>query len=612
MFGDPPPAIGRFDLIGRIGEGAAGIVWKAHDRELDRTVAIKILRRAAVGEPTHAFEEARSMARAVHPGIAAVHDVGVWRGSPYLVMEYVDGVRLGAWVEAGRPSPAAVVRVLAEVAHGLAAAHRNGLVHRDVKPDNILVRPDGAAKLLDFGVASLSQVARSDQDETSGDDDPSTVAGGGTPRYMAPEQLAGIGVDARSDQYALALTLYEALTGTLPPRLERTGAHRTESQDRGPLPARTWAAIRRALSASPDQRFHDVDAFMAAARPGARWWLVASAAAVVVLVGSGLAMYVVQPRPCEVPGIVERLVAADLPASTWPTLQTTHPEPQAQRDRIERHLRDEGQAWARLVAETCGDPKAARCLDRAALARGERLRAMDEVEEAFAPSVPRRVLALHAPAHCLRSADEPSPLGDQAEADLGAIASAREHRQLGDTQRARTIIEGVLREEPLSDEVRSRALLELGVVQANLFENTSAEASLLEVIDLAKRTGRAVHAVESMLVLASLYEQDDREAEGRGLIAAASVLAHREQDRVRWEVLLHVVLAESRYASKDGDFERALEILEGVRAEVEAAGTSGSPRPIRARERQSGGGAPRFDRHPSPAGRSFAPRGRKR
>lgn len=212
----PAPArtVGRrYRLVERIGAGGMGEVWRADDTLLGRPVAVKALRpeRAADPEFLARFRaEARWAGRLHHPGVASVLDYGEDDGAPWLVLELVEGEALsGLLRREGRLSAARTVDVVAQAAAALQAAHAGGLVHRDVKPGNLLVRPDGAVKVTDFGVATTAE---------RGDGDPLTRTGTllGTVGYLSPEQAAGSPATAASDLYALGVVAYECLAGHRP------------------------------------------------------------------------------------------------------------------------------------------------------------------------------------------------------------------------------------------------------------------------------------------------------------------------------------------------------------------------------------------------------------
>jgi serine/threonine protein kinase/predicted ATPase len=207
----PPAAFGRYQVRRALGEGGFGAVYLGHDTQLDRPVAIKVLRagvasRQAEGEP--ALQEARRLARLRHPGIVAVHDVGMHEGQLYVVSDYLDGPDLGLWLTRNRPAWPEATRIAAAVAEALAHAHTRLVIHRDVKPGNIILTADVAPVLVDFGLA-LDEVH-------AGGGEKGTISG--TPWYMSPEQAAGTAhrIDGRTDIYSLGVVLYEMLTGRLP------------------------------------------------------------------------------------------------------------------------------------------------------------------------------------------------------------------------------------------------------------------------------------------------------------------------------------------------------------------------------------------------------------
>ncbi|MDP2308177.1 MAG: serine/threonine-protein kinase [Pseudomonadota bacterium] len=195
-----------FDLLEEIGRGGMGTVWRARHRGLDRVVAVKYLSDALAERPAFVarfVQEARLMARLQHPRIVAVYDVGEDEGLPYIVMEYVSGLALAAVLPL---SPARAIDIGIGVCEALAFAHTNGVVHRDVKPENILLDDAGQVKVADFGIARLL-------------DTPGTTRTGaliGTPAYLSPEALAGAPPDPRMDLYAVGAVLYQCVTGALP------------------------------------------------------------------------------------------------------------------------------------------------------------------------------------------------------------------------------------------------------------------------------------------------------------------------------------------------------------------------------------------------------------
>ena len=203
--------LGNYRLIEKLGAGGMGEVWRAEDRKLLRHVAIKILpaQLASDAEWKERFlREARTVAQLNHPNIATIYSIDEQDATLFIAMELIEGEPLSAMIARGPMLPADAVRVAAHVADGLAEAHEKGILHRDIKPDNILVSTK-VVKILDFGIAK----------QIGGTADPSLTQGGmvmGTPHYMSPEQALGRPVDARTDIFSLGTVLYEMLSGTKP------------------------------------------------------------------------------------------------------------------------------------------------------------------------------------------------------------------------------------------------------------------------------------------------------------------------------------------------------------------------------------------------------------
>lgn len=208
--------LGRYQLIGVLGQGAMGVVYEARDPHLDRLVAIKTIRMSALTpDQAAAYErrfltEARSAARLRHPAIVNVYDAGKDVDVTYLVMEKVHGINLKHCLNHGvKFSVAGAVRIVVDILSGLDHAHQQRVIHRDVKPENILMDAQGTVKLTDFGIAKMQDPGADNGTQVSG-------LSIGTPRYMSPEQIRGLDVDARSDLFSAGVLLYELLTGSLP------------------------------------------------------------------------------------------------------------------------------------------------------------------------------------------------------------------------------------------------------------------------------------------------------------------------------------------------------------------------------------------------------------
>jgi serine/threonine-protein kinase len=202
---------GRYEIQSVLGKGGMGIVYKAHDRELDDLVAIKTLRGEVLSADPSLLDrfkqEIRLARRITHPNVLRTHDLGESNGLRFLSMEFVKGLTLKHLLETGEILPTPVgLRIAKQVCAGLAAAHEVGVIHRDIKPQNIIIEPTGGLKIMDFGIARLTE----DRGMTA----TGTVIG--TPDYMSPEQARGLPLDYRSDIYSTGVVLYEVFTGSLP------------------------------------------------------------------------------------------------------------------------------------------------------------------------------------------------------------------------------------------------------------------------------------------------------------------------------------------------------------------------------------------------------------
>jgi len=227
--------VGRYRLLRLVGRGGVGEVWAAHDPKLHREVAIKILRGDTYADDVDAarlLREAQAIATLSHPNVVAMYDGGTANGQVFLAMELIDGETLAVWRDR-RPHPIEeVLRVFTLAGRGLAAAHRAGIVHRDFKPQNVMVARDGGVRVMDFGLAARVLDAGADQ--------PRLTRKGwvlGTPKYMSPEQLRGEPVGPRADLYGLGITVYEALTGRRPFPDAVSHADLVQRQLHQPMPA---------------------------------------------------------------------------------------------------------------------------------------------------------------------------------------------------------------------------------------------------------------------------------------------------------------------------------------------------------------------------------------
>ncbi len=289
--------LGRYLVVDTLGAGGMGVVYRGFDPDLHRQVALKLLRpRSATGSGsggarTRLMREAQAMAKLAHPNILTVYDVGTLGDQVYIAMELVDGATLEQWMRSRARSVDEILDAFEQAAAGLSAAHEAELIHRDFKPDNVLVDGDGRVRVMDFGLAAhlYEGTATSDVEaeneahlsRRSALDSRLTQTGAllGTPAYMSPEQFEGKKVDARSDQFSFAVALFEALYGARPfagrsvVELREAVVGGTlapvSSRDR-PVPVWLASILRRALSNDPAKRFDDLAELVAAIHLGRR------------------------------------------------------------------------------------------------------------------------------------------------------------------------------------------------------------------------------------------------------------------------------------------------------------------------------------------------------
>ncbi|MBE7450603.1 MAG: serine/threonine protein kinase [Kofleriaceae bacterium] len=266
--------LGRYRIDGMLGSGGMGLVLSGFDPELDRAVAIKVLRHADDELQARLLREAQAMARLRHANVVAVHDVGEVDGRVFVAMELVEGTTLRAWLAQARPWRAVIATFVA-AARGLAAAHAAGVVHRDFKPDNVLVGADGVVRVADFGLARASP-GEAASSPVGGDELTGAGQVMGTPAYMAPEQHDGETAGPAADQFAFGAALWEALCGARPflggtpdamALAKRAG--RLEAPARRP-PGWTLAILRRTLAPRPEARYPAMTAVIAALERGLR------------------------------------------------------------------------------------------------------------------------------------------------------------------------------------------------------------------------------------------------------------------------------------------------------------------------------------------------------
>jgi tetratricopeptide (TPR) repeat protein len=572
--------LGRFLVIEELGRGGMGVVVAAYDPELDRKVAIKVLRPDRIGAPgelgARLRREAQVMARLVHPNVVTVLEVGVDERSLeprlFVAMEYVEGTTLRGWLAARPRSLAEILRVFADAGRGLAAAHTAGIVHRDFKPDNVLVDRDGHPRVTDFGLARAFGEVAEGREPSAGTSSSELLTGNltethaivGTPSYMAPEQIDERDVGPAADQFAWFVALHEAVFGTRPfPETSlqrrfvaiRDGAIGQTASARK-VPSRLRAAIRRGLAFDPGARFPDMHAAVRAVVHSRRSRLtgslllslpVAAAAVVLALSPSRSTSIAACPDPDaelrgvwdrEVEGRVRQRYAAVLPAGDEPV------------ESIVTVLSERAQAWRVAMTEVCAERVPGEPMPPEVAVRADCLR--------------RRRVELDAFVQGLLRADEAGLRGAYgAWRELPDIETCeRPSRYLTEEH---VLVDPSLRPEidAVRDElVRAHAL---GVAGRPLEERDT----LLAAVERAREVGHPPVLAEALVALGRAHADLAERDEARASLAEALRLAvaHRHHD-----VAARALLATMREREQAGDHDEARRLADLALGHVEALG----------------------------------------
>ena len=561
-----PARVGRFVIEEVIGRGGMGVVFRAWDPELGRRVALKRVRGAG-GDPAAAerararlVREARALAQLAHPNVVAIHDVGVHDGDVYLAMEHVAGDTLQTWLDgAPRPSPADVQQALLAVGRGLAAAHAAGLVHRDVKPDNILVGRDGRVRLVDFGLvapagASSDAVAGEVAALAAGSPE-LTVTGAavGTPAFMSPEQRAGKVADAASDQWSFAVTACLALAGARPEL--RGGVVELPPG----LTAPVGAVLGRALALDPDARHRSMDALVRALEqsfaPRRRGRPLAVAAGFALVVAGATVAYAAWPaRRAAVACAAAELDAVWSPAVaevvTSRLRASEHPAALDVATRVTAALDRHAAGWTDARRELCRDDRGGRgrsderaargrCLDRARtrLAPIARVLPADALDRAAVDGALAAIAALEPPSGCddgaaLVVAESGAPTDAAAAARDARVIEAATLVSLGQNAEAATLAAAVVAEATAVGDARraARARFQEATAIAMNGRLAEAEVAVRDAIAWAARAGDDATVAHGWVGLLVLLGELGRLDEARALVPVAETAVARAGD----------------------------------------------------------------------------------
>jgi eukaryotic-like serine/threonine-protein kinase len=613
----PGTVVGRYVVEAIVGSGGMGVVFRARDSGLDRVVALKRLypeQVAAHGEG-RLLREARAMAQLSHPNVVSVYGVERWEGSAVLAMEFVEGRTLDQWLR-GSHEPAEGLRLMLEAGEGLRAAHDAGIIHRDFKPSNVLVGNDGRARVVDFGLARADPLAEEPLGSMPGEgsfsmaDDPQpeaaelrTEAGRimGTVAYMAPEQLLGMPADARSDQFAFCISLWEVLCGGRP--FQGHVYASLEAKLGGPppwpterrTPLRLVAAIRRGLSPQPERRWPSMAALLeqlhARRRPVRRLapWL-ALAAGLGLVASLALRREEATAPPCT--GAAENLVGVwgDDRRGTIQQALTEAGEVH-RRDtwpRVERRLDAWATAWITAHTEACeatsvrGEATEAELDERMACLRDARRQLHGVLATLAQPSAAERAVELVAglpdAARCLdvEVLDASGPpvtdpeLRARVDAHYESLIAVQTLLNSGRVREASVRLDALVEPARALDWAPGwiETLMLRALIARSLGDFAAAERDLVEAHALATSKGLPLHAVraaEKLIPVVGL--EQGRYDEAMTLAEAALALVRREPSTADHEAdvlreMAVVLYDRGKYAQSAELQRRVLELRE--------------------------------------------------
>jgi tetratricopeptide (TPR) repeat protein/predicted Ser/Thr protein kinase len=569
-----PVKIGRFTVLKRLGAGGMGVVYAAYDNELDRKIAIKLLR--GIDETgahiARLKREAQALAKLSHPNVVHVYEIGSFRKQVFVAMEFVEGVSLREWEPT--PGSSAVDEILEkfkEAGRGLAAAHAAGLIHRDFKPDNALVGNDGRVRVLDFGLArgldededapaaSLERSVDLFDSTDSSFRAPLTRTGAilGTPAYMAPEQHLGKRADARCDQYAFCVALFEKLYGQRPfagNNLRQLvmrvldGKVEEPSESRHAVPQWLRRVLERGMAVAPEQRWPDMNSLLVALDgPRQRRWWVAGVATVALVATIGTTYGLSRetgPGPCdggerELVGVWDDDVREQVHAAF---LETKAPYAENAWQGTALHLDTYADAWVEMHREVCEasvvrQEESPELFGRKMVCLGQRLTELEQLTEllveADADVVSLAVVASGSLARIASCADERSLIADVDDERLDELerllASANGRKALGKYDEGFEIAEQalVLARKIGTSHGEGRALLLLGDLQTKRRKIPEAKQHLREALRRADVAGDDATRVEALTQLMRVAYLEHDLDEGEALAADARAALDR-------------------------------------------------------------------------------------
>jgi eukaryotic-like serine/threonine-protein kinase len=584
----PGDEVGRYRIEEMIGQGGMGVVYAARDPELDRRVAVKLIRPGLAGYSdlvaARLSREARAMAQVAHPNVITVHDVGYARGRVFVAMELAAGPTLREWVRAEPRTWRQVLEVFRGAGEGLAAAHAARLVHRDFKPDNVLVS-SGRARVTDFGLARA--LAGHDARDGESDAGPSTGASHiaseepgsappltrtgatvGTPAYMAPEQHAQLPTDERSDQFGFCVALWEALYGERPfagetalELAEAVVSGRMRPPPRRPrLPAWLRRALVRGLSLPPEDRFPSMRALLDAIRPRRSRRLIVALAAALSIAGGVVAIALAGQDDGKAAGACNAAGEAKI-ASVWNDrrrgelrarlVEAGTPQAAARWQLVEASLDRYARGWRHMAADTC--------------AAGERGEGSAELRDLRAHCLDTRIADLQQLTGLLDTSDP--VVAENAIQSVAALPPI-ERCSAVEMVEARTPVPADPAERAKVDELRRELVRADALRLAGRYRESRA---LLEALRArAEAVGYRPLVADVLYYLGALEVSTGSASEGDATLRRAAHAAEAGRyDQLSADAWILLIETASQ---STGDLERAAEYAEHARAALDRLG----------------------------------------
>jgi tetratricopeptide (TPR) repeat protein len=572
--------LGRYDVGRKIGGGAMGVVYRGHDSALSRDVAIKLVRGDDSFLQAALVTEARALASFSHPHVLTILDVGSVGRDVYLVTELVDGSDLRKWLRVQTPTRLAVLDVLLDAGAGLAAAHEHGLVHRDVKPDNLLVGSDGRVRVADFGLAVSAATISTPTSGASTEVDTS-VRTAGTPAYMAPEQHRGV-VTAASDQFAFCVTAIEALGEVAPfegRSLEALYAAKLRPVARPRrIPRRWWRVLSRGLAVDPAARWPSMRALLDALTRARRTNLVpVGLVAATTIIAAAIALPAAAPRgacaqtDARIAAVWSRARAERL-RTTFVAIDDAHGDAIA--TAIDDELKPFVATWTEAQQRACAIDRptvASSCADRQLL-RVDAV--LTTLERARASDLGRAIAAVRRAVRDTDCSETTPALEDPSVGallgDLERVVALGAAGRVADAERLATEVHA--RASTIGDRALfARAGVNLGVARSNLQRHPEAAAAFGDAFHRLPRGHDDALAVRAALGAATAHANaGDVEAARQWLRHARGRMTAAALDELEPDV----AHAEGIVATLAGDHATGVARLSDALALREASGDS--------------------------------------